>query len=482
MARASDPSPQTAPTQVQSTQLSVATDDEIDSKPHPHLKAGHHLPLWRKCLILFVVSWMTLLVTFSSTSLLTAIPEIANDLSTTREILNIVNAGVLIAMGFSSFIWGPISQIVGRRHAYNSATLVLCACSAGAAVSTNLHSFVAMRVLCGLTGTFFMVAGQTIIADIFRPTVRGTAVGLMMAGSVSGPAIGPCVGGVIVTFSQWRVIYWLQFGMTLFGLILSLIIIPDITRHRSQSVEKRPISLFYVVRLFNPLHVFRPFIYPNVVLCHFTCGLLATFQYGFLTSARSIFNPRFHLQTPLVSGLFYLSPGLGFLIGSIVGGKLSDRAVKQWIKKRNGTRLPQDRLNSGLVNLFVVLPSSTLIYAWTLQQEVGGMAVPIISAFAAGVGLLGTFNGLNTYSAEVIPQLRFQVISGKYVMQYAFAAAATASVEPSIGCIGVGWTFTIYVFLALLGGLCVCAIIRWGFDMQRWVERTFDVDEKPSSA
>ena len=90
---------------------------------------------------------------------------------------------------------------------------------------------------------------------------------------------------------------------------------------------------------------------------------------------------------------------MGFLIGSVLGGKLSDRAVKKWIRRRNGVRLPQDRLNSGLATLFLVLPAGTLIYGWTLQEEVGGMPVPIISAFFAGVGLLGSFNGLNTYSA-----------------------------------------------------------------------------------
>lgn len=89
------------------------------------------------------------------------------------------------------------------------------------------------------------------------------------------------------------------------------------------------------------------------------------------------------------------------------------------------------------------------------------MPVPVIGAFTAGVGLLGTFNGLNTYSAgmyycrkiadptlltlftEVMPHLRSEVISGKYVVQYIFAAAATAAVEPLIDSIGVGWTFTI---------------------------------------
>lgn len=138
----------------------------------PQLSNAYGIPTWRKCLILFIVSWMTLAVTFSSTSLLPATPEIATEFSTTSEILNVTNAGVLIAMGFSSFIWGPITNLFGRRNAYNAAILVLCACSAGTAAAINLHMFIAMRILGGFTGTFFMVAGQTILADIFEPVCQ----------------------------------------------------------------------------------------------------------------------------------------------------------------------------------------------------------------------------------------------------------------------------------------------------------------------
>ncbi|OQE43151.1 hypothetical protein PENCOP_c003G00173 [Penicillium coprophilum] len=452
------------------------SEDDLALKPQPSNAYG--IPAWRKCLILFIVSWMTLAVTFSSTSLLPAIPEIATEFSTTSEILNVTNAGVLIAMGFSSFIWGPITSIFGRRNAYNAAILVLCACSAGTAAAINLHMFIAMRILGGFTGTFFMVAGQTILADIFEPTVRGTAVGCFMVGSVSGPAIGPCIGGIIVTFAQWRIIYWLQFAMTLLGLILSLLFVPSIQEKNRIIDSNKPWEFSTVISMFNPLRIFRQFVYPNIFLACLTCGLLSTFQYALLTSARSIFNPRFNLTTPLVSGLFYLSPGIGFLIGSVVGGRLSDRAVKKWILKRNGVRLPQDRLNSGLATLFGVLPIATLIYCWTLQQEVGGMVVPIIAAFFAGVGLLGAFNGLNTYSAEVMPHVRSQVISAKYVVQYIFAAAATGAVEPVISAIGVGWTFTICVFFALISGFLVLAITKWGIDMQRWSERKFGLDAK----
>jgi hypothetical protein len=143
---------------------------------------------------------------------------------------------------------------------------------------------------------------------------------------------------------------------------------------------------------------------------HITCGLLATYLYALLSSARTIFNPRFNLTTALISGLFYLSPGAGFLVGSLLGGQMSDATVRKYIKTR-GYRLPQDRLKSGLIMLFAVLPGATLVYAWTLQEEKGGMAVPIIAGFFGGMGLMGSFNGLNTYAAGLfLPPSLFWII------------------------------------------------------------------------
>ncbi|RAK96571.1 putative MFS transporter [Aspergillus ibericus CBS 121593] len=449
----------------------------IADKKASEITNGYDLPFWRKSIILFVVSWMTLAVTFNSTSLLPATPEIATQFDTTQEILNVTNAGVLLAMGFSSLIWGPMGQLIGRRMAYNIAILVLCGCSAGTAAATNMQMFTAFRILGGLTGTSFMVMGQTILADIFEPVVRGTAVGFFMTGTVTGPAIGPCIGGIIVTWASWRNIFWVQVAMTGFGLILSLCFVPEIpsadTKITAADSPTSRTKMMNIISTFNPTRIFRLWIYPNIFLADFTCGLLSTFQYSLLTSARSIFNPRFHLTSALVSGLFYLSPGAGFLVGSILGGRLSDRMVRKWIVKRNGTRLPQDRLNSGLITLFLVLPAAALVYGWTLQEGRGGMVVPIIAAFWGGVGLMGTFNGLNTYAAEALPHRRSEVISGKYIIQYLFSAGSSAAVDPLIGAIGVGWTFTICVFFSLIGGVLVVIITRKGLDMQRWVERRF---------
>ncbi|KAG4437959.1 hypothetical protein IFR05_006540 [Cadophora sp. M221] len=448
----------------------------------PHITAPQcSLPTWQKYLVLATVSWMALVATYSTTSLLPATPEIGSEFHTSVSTLNITNAGFLLAMGFSSFITGPLVAVFGRRKAYNVALVIFLGCSIGTALAPNLGVFVAMRTLSAFEGTLFMVVGQTILADIFEPILRGRAVGCFLAATVSGPAIGPIIGGVIVTYTTWRAIYWVQVGMIAAGLIASLLFVPDIrqtSKHHSSSNEKpHSLTMEDIRSLFNPMRLLRPLVYPNVILADIACGLLSTLQYGLLSSIREIINPRFHLTTPLISGIFYIAPGAGFLLGSIVGGQFSDRTVRKHMLKRKGVRLPQDRLNSGLVAMLLVVPGASLTFGWTLKQEVGGMVVPVIMSFVAGAGLMGSFNGLNTYTAEVLPYKRSEVISGKYVIQYMFGAGSTASIVPAINTIGVGWAFTILAILVTLAGLIVLLIAKRGLEMQIWVEKSLGKEE-----
>lgn len=130
-------------------------------------------------------------------------------------------------------------------------------------------------------------------------------------------------------------------------------------------------------------------------------------MYSLLTPPRYLINPRFHLTTPLVSGLFYLAPGGGFLIGVIAGGRWADITVKKWMLKRDGQRLAQDRLNSGILAFFFLVPVATAIYGWSLEFTVGGLAVPAVAMFFCGVGLMVAFTCLNTYtSGMAVPCLR----------------------------------------------------------------------------
>ncbi|KAI9168013.1 putative mfs protein [Paramyrothecium foliicola] len=437
------------------------------------------LPLWRKSLIVFSASITTLCVSFASTSLFPLTAEISASLNTSQGVIIASNAILILIMGLSGFIWGPLGRIMGRKPAWIAASLVFALTTVGAALAprasaqTRLNIFLAMRVLSGFEGTTFHVMGQMYITEVFVPTQRGTAAGFFFIGTVFGPAFGPCVSGVMVTYLHWTSILWLQVGMMGAAIVLSILVLPKIPAIRQASPRnrssKRDVAMA-IIKEFDPTHVFRVLVYPNVTLTDIACSLTSWVQYTLLAAPRHLLNPRFNLTTPLVSGLFYIAPGLGFMIGTVVGGKFSDITVIKWIEIRGGVRLPQDRLNSGLIAFFFVIPVASLIYGWGLEYEVGGLALPIISAFFCGVGVMLAFTSLNTYCAEVMPRKRAQVIASKYLFQYSLSAVGSGVMVPLIDAIGIGPAQTLGVAFVIVAGFLTWITAKYGLKMQHWVE------------
>jgi len=90
---------------------SAGTTDLSTTNESAQPLSGYSLPFWRKCLILFVVSWMTLAATFSISCIYPATEEIAAEFGTTSESINVSNAGALIAASTSSLIWVPLTVV-----------------------------------------------------------------------------------------------------------------------------------------------------------------------------------------------------------------------------------------------------------------------------------------------------------------------------------------------------------------------------------
>jgi MFS family permease len=363
-------------------------------------------------------------------------------------------------------------KIFGRRLTYNTCILTLLLLTIGVALSPNRDVFITLRILSGLQGSYFHVAGQTIIAEYFPPTQRGTATGFFLSGTVLGPPLGPLVAGIIITYASWRSILWLQVSMIGLSFILSMLFVPSSRLDRG--VGKLNLTGRAAFSQFNPLPVFKLMAYPNISFTHLSCGLLAWSQYSLLSAPRHILTTRFNLNSPLASGLYYLAPASGFLVGTVIGGRYSDMTVRKWISKR-GERLPQDRLRAGMVAFFFVIPVSSLIYGWGLQcgscsTSKTGLALPIVTSFFTAAGLLAAFASLNTYCAEAIPKKRREVIGGKYVVQYTFSACASAGSVPLMEAVGIGPASTIgAVFILIAGGLTF-VVSRYGVELQRWRE------------
>lgn len=222
-----------------------------------------------------------------------------------------------------------------------------------------------------------------------------------------------------------------------------------------QATSERIQYLWYRV---NPLRVgILLFSYPNLFFGGLAAGALVWNQYSLLTPIRYVLNPRFHLTSPILSGLFYIAPGCGYLLGTFVGGRWADHTVKKWIRKRGGVRVPEDRLKSCLAFLGGVIPGCILVYGWTVEKAVGGIPVPVLAMFFQGVAQLFCFPSLNTYSLDVMQSSgrSAEVVAGNYMFRYFVAALGTGLVLPAIEAIGVGWFSTISAVFLVISGGCV---------------------------
>lgn len=74
----------------------------------------------RKVGITAILALCSFLSPLSSTSILSAVPEVAKTYNSTGSVINISNALYMFMMGISPCIWGPLSQIYGRRWVRNS--------------------------------------------------------------------------------------------------------------------------------------------------------------------------------------------------------------------------------------------------------------------------------------------------------------------------------------------------------------------------
>lgn len=175
-----------------------------------------------------------------------------------------------------------------------------------------------------------------------------------------------------------------------------------------------------------------------------------------------VLNPRFGLTTPMQSGLFYLAPGAGYLLGTFVGGRYADHVVKKYIKKSEGARIPEDRLRSALPFMGVVIPGCVLIYGWSVEKNVGGIPLAVVVLFLQGVAQLFCFPSLNTYCLDVMPSQGSDVISGNYIVRYLFGCLGTGVVLPAVNSIGVGWFSTISASFLVCSAGGICATITWG--------------------
>ncbi|KAI9369543.1 major facilitator superfamily domain-containing protein [Aspergillus egyptiacus] len=420
----------------------------------------------RKIVMVVVISWTSLLSPMASTSVLSAIPNVAATYNTSGSVIGLSNALYLVFMALSPCFWGPWCQTIGRRLSCLASTVIFLGASIGTALSPNIAAFMIFRMITAFVGTAILVIGPAIIRDLYRPLERATALAWFYTGTLVGPTIGPLLAGAIVTYTTWRVIFWLQTGLTVISLVGIFFFLPETLSETAprplKGLSTRSQKAKVFLTMTNPWRIITPFQHPSLLCTAAASGSLVWNQYGLFTPIRYVLNPRFHLTTPLQSGLLFLAPGIGYILGTFGGGRWADYTARKRFEARGKVFVAEDRLYAAVPFLGLVIPVSMLLYGWSVDKEFGGLPLPVIVMFVQGVAQLFCYPSLNTYCLDVMPDRSAELIAGNFFIRYIFGAVASAVAIPAAESIGVGWFSTISALLLAVGGAAVFAAARWG--------------------
>lgn len=214
-----------------------------------------------------------------------------------------------------------------------------------------------------------------------------------------------------------------------------------------------------ILGLISPVRLFKSFRHFNLVLAAYANSALTWNMYSLLTPIRYVINPRFRLESPLLSGLFYLAPGAGYLLGTFIGGRMSDQTVIRWAKIRNDRRIPEDRLRVTVPFLVFVTPGCLILYGWSLEKSFGGIPLTVITMFMQGVSQMIAFPSINAYCLDAIPGKGAEVTAANFSVRYLAGCVGTAAVLPAIDGIGIGWFSTITALFVLSSGFGLTGLI-----------------------
>jgi MFS family permease len=98
---------------------------------------------------------------------------------------------------FGPCIWGPVSEIWGRRWSMLPATFAMGVFSIGFAVSENAASVFITRFFMGFFGSAPVSNVSAALGDLWEPKQRGKAVVWYAVSVVGGPTLGPTIGAAL---------------------------------------------------------------------------------------------------------------------------------------------------------------------------------------------------------------------------------------------------------------------------------------------
>lgn len=174
-----------------------------------------------------VVATALFMENMDSTILTTALPTIARDLSVDAIALKLAITSYLVALAVFIPVSGWVADRLGARTTFRAALAIFMAASIGCAFSGSLGGFVVWRFVQGIGGAMMVPVGRLVIVRSIPKAELVSALATLTIPALIGPMVGPPLGGLIVTVTDWRWIFFVNIPMGLVGIVMATLYFED---------------------------------------------------------------------------------------------------------------------------------------------------------------------------------------------------------------------------------------------------------------
>ena len=164
------------------------------------MSATHPL---RKALAGFMLGAAGMFATMYSTQAI--LPELSRDFGISPSRAGLSISVVVLAVATGGFVWGPVSDRIGRPRAIRMASLLLVPPTLGVALAPGFEALLVCRTLQGLCMPGLLAVGAPYVVEAFVPRIGARAMGYYVSALVAGGLVGRLGVALASSLVGWRV-------------------------------------------------------------------------------------------------------------------------------------------------------------------------------------------------------------------------------------------------------------------------------------
>ncbi|PZQ65565.1 MAG: MFS transporter [Phenylobacterium zucineum] len=184
-----------------------------------------------------IIGSALMMQTLNATVITNALPAMAHAFGVEPLRLNLAITVYMLSAAIFLPLSGWVADRFGARRVFLVSIVLYALCSAACGFATDLWQLVLFRFAQGAAGATLVPVGRLVL---LRTTPKSELVGALSVVTMPallGPVLGPPIGGAIVTFADWRWIFFMNLPIALIGLTLAWKFVPEVREQRPPRVD-----------------------------------------------------------------------------------------------------------------------------------------------------------------------------------------------------------------------------------------------------